>query len=510
MSEQEIIRQRVGRLRVTRRAQVVLDYLVRGSFWGAVPAALAIFASKLWILPLNTYWLAGGLLAATIAGFAIRACFLRITPLSVANDIDLSLGLRERVSSALALSTPGAAALSAEKIRDLKRSTRLRQIPQAATAKPAASAPAASDPFVHALVHDAAKKIDKLPLRKVYPWHLPRAWRLALPALLIAATLSFVPQLNWFVSDSDRANAKLIQEQGHSLKELAKAIEEEAKKQNDPVMKKQAEEIRRVGEKLDQGQITKKEALKELQRLKEKLEAQSQPPAGEKQLLSKLGEELAKNPETKELGEKLMQGDFGELTKQLQQLAENLKSGKLSEEQLKQAKDVLQALDEALKNGGDQPGSEELQKHLQELKQSIAKQEELQQQLEQAMEGFQKELSEAAQQLSQNGMQQQAQQLQQLAQQMQQQLQQNGTVDPQTLEQMQQALQNAQESVQQNQQLSQQQQQQLQQSIQEAQQYLQGQDGQPGELKQSNQQAGQNQQQMAQQAQKSKECTEGG
>ena len=46
---------------------------------------------------------AGGLLAATAIGFVAASFFVRLTPLEVANDIDVSLGLRERVSSALAL-----------------------------------------------------------------------------------------------------------------------------------------------------------------------------------------------------------------------------------------------------------------------------------------------------------------------------------------------------------------------------------------------------------------------
>jgi hypothetical protein len=83
---------------------------------------------------------------------------VKLSALSVANDIDVSLGLRERVSSALSL---GAGAKQ-------------------------------KDPFVTTLVKDAARTVENLPLRKVYPWRIPRAWRLALPALLITVGLSFV------------------------------------------------------------------------------------------------------------------------------------------------------------------------------------------------------------------------------------------------------------------------------------------------------------------------------
>ena len=127
MSDREKIQRRVVHLRRLKRWQVVLDYFVRGLFWGAIPAALAILASKIWLLPLESlqvYFLAGGLLAATTLGFLVASFFKRITPLAVANDIDVTLGLRERVSSALALS----------------------------------EGKARKDPFVKTLVKDAAKQ----------------------------------------------------------------------------------------------------------------------------------------------------------------------------------------------------------------------------------------------------------------------------------------------------------------------------------------------------------------
>jgi len=513
MSEQEKIRHRVNGLRRRRRAQLTLDYFVRGLFWGAIPAALIIFASRLWILPLSEYWLAGGVLAAIALAFVVRSAFVRVTPLAVANDIDISLGLRERVSSALALGAPADDAAGRKVAKgSLPVAARLKRArAKAAPVTAAISATDANDPFVRALVQDAAKVIDKLPLRKVYPWRLPRAWRLALPALLIAALLSFVPQLNWFVSQSDRANAKLVQDKGHSLQELAKQIEEQAKKQNDPVLKKQAEEIKRVGEKLDKGQVTKKEALKQLQRLKEKLEAQSQPTEGEKQLMNKLGEELAKQTETRELGEKLKQGNFDELSQQLAELAKNLQSGKLSSDQMNQLQEMLKAVDEALKSdAANQPGAQDLKKNLEELKQAITNSQQAQQALQQAMQGFEKAMENLTQQLSQNGMSQQAQQLTQQLQQMQQQLQQNGTISQETLQQMQQSLQNTQQQIQNNQSLSQSQKQQLGQACQQAQNFLQSPQGQPGQLSQSNNQASQNQQQAAAQAQKAGDCAKGG
>lgn len=488
MSDQEKIQVSVAKLRRRRRAQLLLDYFVRGLFWGAIPAALAIFSTKLWLIPVSPYLLGLTLLGLITLGFIVRGATMRLSLLAVAGEIDHSLGLRERISSALAFTfTPAA------------RKGRVAAV----SGKPL-------DPFIRTLVHDAAKTVEKLPAKRVYPWRAPRAWVQAAIALALAAGLTFVPQLNWFVRESDRAQAKLVQVEGNKLVELAQKLEQEAERQKDPVLKQQAKEIKRVGEKLNSGQIKKKDALKQLQRLKEKLQLQSQPPQGEKKLLGNLGEELSGKQSTRDLGEMLKQGQTEQLQQQLQKLAESAAQGKLTGEQQQMMQDLMQAIDEALKSDAAQnPEAQALKQNLEKLQQSIAKDEKLQQALNDAMQGFEKAMGNLTQQMSQNGMNSQSQALNQTLQQMQQQLQQSGTIDPQTLQQMQQQLQQAQQQIQQNQQLSQQQKDQLGAAVDKAQSFL-GQGSNSGQLSQQNSQALQNRQNMSQQMKDSKECSGGG
>jgi hypothetical protein len=479
MSDKDKIQRKVLGLRRTKRWQVVLDYFVRGLFWGAVPAALLILASRIWIIPYNEYILAAGLLGLTVLGFLIASAFVRVTPLSVANDIDLSLGVRERISSALSLSEG-----------------RQRK-----------------DPFVKTLVKDAAGAVKDLPLKRVYPWRIPPSWRLALPALIIAGLLSFVPQLNWFVSDEDKAEAKLVQAEGNKLLELAKELEKESEKHKDPVLKEQAKEIKRVGEKLNNQQIKKKEALKELQRLKEKLEtqAQNQLPQGEKELMAELGEQLKRLDGTRELGEMLKDGNLQKLMSELDQMMQDLQAGKLNSLQKETLEDLLKALEETLKS--DQAQSEDaqhLKQLMEELKQALQNEQALQEQLQGAMDAFENDMNQLTQQLQQNNMGQQAQQLQQQMNQMKQELQQNGALSQQSLQQMLQSLQNNQQAIQSNNSLSQQQQEALSQCNQQAQSHLQSPSGQPGQISQANSQAQQNRQSMAQKMQESSDCMGGG
>jgi hypothetical protein len=488
VSDQEKIQVSVAKLRRRRRAQLLLDYFVRGLFWGAVPAALAIFATKLWLIPVSPYVIGSALLGAITLGFVIRGATRRVSMLAVAGEIDGKLGLRERVSSALALTMqPG---LKPDKLKAVHSGKAL-------------------DPFIKTLVHDAAKTVEKLPAKRVYPWRAPRAWIQAAVALLIAAGLTFVPQLNWFVHESDRAQAKLVQVEGNKLIDLAKQLEKEANKKQDPVLKQQAKEIKRVGEKLNSGQIKKKDALKQLQRLKEKLQTESQPPQGEKKLLSTLGEQLSGKQTTRDLGEMLKQGQTEELQKQLQKLAESAAQGKLSGDQQQMMKDLMQAMDEALKSdAAKNPEAQALKQNLEQLKQSIAKDQQLQQALNDAMKNFEQAMGDLTQQLNQNNMSSQSQALNQTLQQMQQQLQQNGMVDPQTLQQMQQQLQQTQQQIQENPNLNQQQKDQLGKACNKASSML-GQGQKPGQLSQQNSQAMQNRQKMSQQMKQSKECTGG-
>ena len=70
-------------------------------------AALAISVPKIWALPLQSdLWAAGWLAGALVFGFAIASLWTyvrRSAPLDAAIEIDRRYGLKERVSSALAL-----------------------------------------------------------------------------------------------------------------------------------------------------------------------------------------------------------------------------------------------------------------------------------------------------------------------------------------------------------------------------------------------------------------------
>jgi hypothetical protein len=490
MSEKQQIETKVLKLRQVRRWQVVLDFAVRGLFWGTCAAALLMFAARLWILPVARFavWrftgdetLALGLALLTGFGFALAGSFRRISPLSVANDIDVRLGLHERVSSALALDP----------------------------------ADVQTKPFVEAVVHDAAEIVGRLPLRQVYPWSLPSAWRRCAVAVLLALGLSFVPQLNWFTKATARAEAKLIQDKGQQVLELAKKVEQEAEKQKDPELKKLAKEIKRVGEKLNNQQLKKKEALKELQRLSDKLqtEAHNQAPAGQKELQDALADQLKMQASTKDLGDALKNGDMKSLLSQMNQLLKDLQAGKASDAELKQLQDMSKAIREALQSKAAQmPGAQELKNQLDQLDKAIKQAQDSREALKKEMQSFQQDLNKLTQNMQQNQMGQQAQQLRQQAQQMSQQIQQQGAISQQSMQQMAQGLKQTMQQAQQMQQsgqLSQGQSQQIQQQAQQALNHIEGQQGQQSQQGQQGQQGQGQQGQLGQANQQSQQSMQG-
>ena len=440
MSDREKIQLTVNRLRTTRRWQVVLDYFVRGLFWGAIPAAVIILASRIWVLPFPEnyeYYAAGSSLVLVVLACCVVAGFVKLTPLGVANDIDVTLGLRERVSSALSLGEGGK------------------------TAK---------DPFVKTLVKDAARTVEGLPLKRVYPWQIPPSLKLALPALLVAGAMVFIPQLNLFASEEDRNEIQIVQDTGKKMVEMAERVEKELT-EDKPFIAEQIKEIKRVGKKLSNGNMKKKEALKEMTRLKEKLEtqAQAQIPDGEKKFLSELGEQLAKLESTRELGEKMKEGDFKSMLSQMNQLAQDLALGKMSAENQEMLEDLAKALEEALKSEAAQsPEAQEMKENLEALKEAIEQDKQMREQMEQMLNELEQDVSELGQEMNQEGMQEQSGRLQQQMQKLQQQMQQDGNVSQQSLEQMKQMLEQTQDMVNQNTNLSPQSQQQLSESVQEA------------------------------------------
>ncbi len=192
---------------------------------------------------------------------------------------------------------------------------------------------------------DAATKIKSA---QAVPIRAPRLW----PAPLIATALLgamwlFMPQVDLF---GVRAEAEQEAAKGEELRavqvELAKQ-EEELEALLDAIDAPELKEQLTDTPKPKTAEEAKREAIKRLTTLKDRLESLQQ---GEKALAAKSLEESMKRLRRPgegpldEMAKKLQAGDFEGARKEMETLADKLNSGELSEEQREQAREQMEDL----------------------------------------------------------------------------------------------------------------------------------------------------------------------
>jgi chemotaxis protein histidine kinase CheA len=347
--------------------------LVLQQFMGVFPwclfvalmvAAIALAVPKIWVLPVDQQvWMWSWIGGAAAAGFLIAFIWtyvVRRGTLDAAIEVDRRFGLKERVSSALAL-------------QPTERDTEAGR----------------------ALIHDASQRIEMVVVSEKFS--VSAGWRPLLPVMpaLVAFALAFlIPNAQ---SEQAKAAAAATQQ-----KQLVKASTQELKKKlaqkKEDAQKKglqDAEDLFRkitlgIDELNNKDDVDQKKALVKLNDLAKEL-AQKRDSLGDsekmKQQFDKL-KELQKGPADK-MAEALKEGNFEKAIEELKQLKEQLEKGELKEadkeklaQQLEQMKQKLQEMAEAHKEAkrelerqieqkmkeGDLEAVNKLQKKLDELK----------------------------------------------------------------------------------------------------------------------------------------------
>ncbi|MFO0915518.1 MAG: hypothetical protein U0795_21320 [Pirellulales bacterium] len=374
-------------------------------------ALLAIGARKIWALggidPVvwNWSWLGG----AACAGFltaGLMSWMRRRGELEAALEIDRRFQLKERVSSSLMLS-------------DAERST----------------------DFGQALLSDTLRRVERLEVPTEFRLQADR-WTL-LPLAMAAAAFAVA----WLVPDAamdqtkgqaGAASVAAKQQVKTSVEELQKKLAERAQQARE---KKSAEASKLLDE-LERGvqqlakreDVDQKKAMIQLNDLAKQLEAKRDQLGGYNELRQQLNQlsDMQQGP-AERLANQLKKGDYQAAGKELQRLAQQLKEGKLSEEQKqklaeqmsqmqKQLDQMMQAREEAKqalkqeiekkRNSGDLAGAEKMQRQLDQMAKSdqqMAK-----------MAKMSQQMNQAAQALKQGNSQQAQQQMAQLSESMQQ------------------------------------------------------------------------------------------
>ncbi len=118
------------------------------------------------------------------------------------------------------------------------------------------------------------------------------------------------------------------------LRDLVADLKAVAKRDNVKELEDYAAKIEQLIDQADRGELTKEKMLAEMKKAEDALAEQHEPtPDQIDQALTESGQELAKNPITKELGQALQQQDLAKAKAELEKLAEKLASDELTPKQ---------------------------------------------------------------------------------------------------------------------------------------------------------------------------------
>lgn len=338
-------------------------------FAGLLIAAIGILVPKIWFVDFEETSYFWSWVAGSIGGALVLSILLtwlqRRDELEAAMELDRRFGLKERISSVLAL--------SAEE----------RQSEVGA-----------------ALVDDAGRRVAGLNVGEKFP--VAGNWSALLPvvpAVMIAIVAMQADQELPVdpVEAQQKVAASAIKNRSEALKRKLEQLRKDSEKEGIPptandLLKKVVEGVDRA---FKNETKTSKEAMAKLNDLSKDLKDRREQLAGNDRLKQQLNQikDLKQGPADK-MAQALKKGDFEQALKEVERLAQELKDNKLNPEQQK-----------------------ELAKQLEQLKDKI---EQLAQAHEKAKQDLQKQVQEKLQQGDRQGAEQMQQQLDKLAQQDQQ------------------------------------------------------------------------------------------
>jgi len=393
MSDIQVLHSRVGDVRTRIRLLIAQRWTVRGLIGGVLFCLLLVAATKFqWWRDAEDYlWVA--ITAGGFAGF-IYGWMQPVSRLDAAQIADERAGLKERLSTAVELS----GAESRSEIAD-------------------------------AQLADAAKHAEELRASAILPWRMPFEVRYLAAAIALLAAVMIVPNLDVFKSAQDKADQEAMKLQGEQIQAVAKKLQNQVKKgddKNGEILRRVAQNMSQLGKDQKLGRVSKKQAMLQLNDLQKQLkEAQEKTGGGSSQ--KGLDKSIA---EMKQAAQRQAQQGNGDASKALQQMAGNLekrdldaakkqleemankmRDGKMSPEDAKKLSDTLEQMAKSMSGTNLDQASKEMKDAAQQLQKAAQATQQLQKQMQQAKTPQEK------QQLQQQMAQQMSQGLQQAAQQ---------------------------------------------------------------------------------------------
>ena len=378
----------------TRRIRflLALRYMSRGLCWSSVACLLVVTMSKLHLLFDTTpapAVLSGVIGLAVLGGFA-AAFVRRLTPLAVAKSTDRRTDLKDRLSSALEFQQTGM--------------------------DPSA-------PFYSEQLADAARSVQGVDLKAAYPSRVPKELVVGIVLSLSLFGLYFLPSLPIFWTRDHKNDVAEVKKKGIEIVKLAEDKQKTADQQKLTETKKAAAEAKKLGQAMEKGKLTKKESLVALQHLLKKME-ETQKRTSEKEAekmkqassdlkrsLDKMQKEMEQKQKEKAAEAKAQQKPAD--PRSIQKPAPNAKADQPQPSNaMKKAQEAMKQMADALANQDHQQMQAAMEKMADQMKSGQMSKEEMQK--------MQKALQQLAQNLKDTNQQQAGEKMQQMAQQMQQ------------------------------------------------------------------------------------------
>jgi len=319
----EEIKRQVGRA----RRRLVLEQFFRVVGWSLFTslllAAIGLAIPRIWVIGIEQpawdwSWIGGGVGVGLVMA-AIWTYVIRRSRLDAAIELDRRFGLKERVSSTLAL-TPD------ERGSDIGK----------------------------ALMTDAIRRVERIDVREQF--RVSPTWRLVLPLApaIAVIVLALLPNAATKTAEATTQPPAEIKKQIKTATQKLQEKLRESQKKAEEMGLKDTDVLKEVNRELDKlvskDTADRKDALLKINDLAKEIEKRKQELGGADKMRKELDKlkDIAKGPADK-MAEALKEGDFGKAQEEMKKLNEELKAGKLSKEdqeklakQLEQMKEKMQ------------------------------------------------------------------------------------------------------------------------------------------------------------------------
>ncbi|MFN3651751.1 MAG: hypothetical protein ACK47B_19420 [Armatimonadota bacterium] len=368
VSQDQLLQGKVGEVRRRIRLLLAQQWLCVGLAAAMAASLLLVALTKLqwWTDAMDYIWAL--ILLGGIVGFIV-GWSRKITPMAAAQIADERAGLKERLSTAVELSS--------------RERTELTD----------------------AQIHDAARHAESLRASEVLPWRAPKHLRWVAAAGAVLAAVVFVPDLPIFHTKQELADREAMRTEGERIQQIAKSLEKKAREQraddkNAEILRQISQNMKQVGKDAAKNRISKKQALLKMGELQKQLRDAEEKLGGGKpgqksmdQVAADLQEaankaagsgDKEKAKSLQQMAENLSKRDFDGAKRQLEEMAQKIQSGKMSSEEAQKAAETLEQMAASMDKSGLQEAAEQMRAAAEQLKKASEQVKQLEQQMAQA------------------------------------------------------------------------------------------------------------------------------